>query len=301
MKKEVKKSKKHKNKMLLIAIPIIIVAILGVIIVSQNNNSIKGQLDKILSSNDLEFIFFEKKGSYESDQFKELLDTDLKEQGVSYTTIDVTNATSEDLEYIKEKLNLSSGEFDLYIAAIKGSENLALINYNDYDRTFFLLANENLLKDSALILNDYYYKLGKEALDNGFLGEAKRNLDNCLGYLDTNELLSDKRFLLLDSDFGYKVENTSSINSFYILNFSFNYSSGYLDSDQLHISKIECKGYSCLDPQSESASYDAKVIENIIYIKDSNETDYKEYYTIEEITDDTLKIKEISWTLKKEN
>ena len=61
MKKEVKKSKKHKNKMLLIAIPIIIVAILGVIIVSQNNNSIKGQLDKILSSNDLEFIFFEKK------------------------------------------------------------------------------------------------------------------------------------------------------------------------------------------------------------------------------------------------
>ena len=166
MKKEVKKSKKHKNKMLLIAIPIIIVAILGVIIVSQNNNSIKGQLDKILSSNDLEFIFFEKKGSYESDQFKELLDTDLKEQGVSYTTIDVTNATSEDLEYIKEKLNLSSGEFDLYIAAIKGSENLALINYNDYDRTFFLLANENLLKDSALILNDYYYKLGKEALDN---------------------------------------------------------------------------------------------------------------------------------------
>ena len=117
MKKEVKeiKENKKKNKLPLIigvTILIIVIGVIGFIILNQNNNSIKGQFDKLLSSNKLEFIFFERKGNFESDEFKELLDTDLKEQGVTYTTIDVTNASYEDLEYFKEKLNRSSDNFD---------------------------------------------------------------------------------------------------------------------------------------------------------------------------------------------
>lgn len=302
MKKEDKKTKenKKKNKLPLIIgviVLIIVAGIIGIIILNQNNNSIKGQFDKILSSNKTEVIFFERKGNFESDKFKELLDTDLKEQGITYTTIDITNASYEDLEYIKEKLHLSSDEFNVYIAAIRGSENLSIISYQSYDKTMFLLANENLLKDSTLILNDYYYKLGKEALDNGLLGEAKRNFDNCLDYLDTKELLNDKRFLLLDSDYGYRIENISMYG--YNLIFTFSYSGGY-NSDRLYISKFECQGaYACLATETEFTTYDAKVIGNIIYLKEENDTDYNQYYTIEEITNDTLKIEEITWTLKK--
>ena len=136
MKKEVIKAKENekKNKLPLIIgviVLIIVVGIIGFIILNQNNNSIKGQFDKILSSSKTEVIFFERKGKFESDEFKELFDTDLKEQGITYTTIDLTNTSYDDIEYIKEKLNLSNGEFDVYIAVIKGSENLIMINYND--------------------------------------------------------------------------------------------------------------------------------------------------------------------------
>ena len=188
---------------------IIMVCLLGIVILlfllgikDIKDNNIKRQLDYLINTDETQIIFFERKGNAESNDFKRLLNNDLSEQGVTYTTIDITNASYDDLEYFKEKLHLSSDKFDVYIAAIKGSENLTLINYEDYDRTKFLLANKNLLKDSTLVLNEYYYKLGKEALNNGFLGEAKRNFDNCLEYLDTKELLNDKRFLLLDSDYG---------------------------------------------------------------------------------------------------
>lgn len=301
MKKEEVKKEKKSNKKKILIISIIVIAIIGAIVLflvtRQDSNSITSQLDKILSSNDIEVIFFERQGKFESDEFKELLDTDLKEQGITYTTIDVTNATYEDLEYIKLKLNLSSDDFNVYIAAIRGSENLALINYNDFDRTMFLLANKGLLNDNTLILNEYYYNLGKEALDNGLLGEAKRNFDKCLDYLDTKELLNDERFLLLDADFGYRVENIS-MNGYNLI-FTFQYSGGY-DSDRLYISKFECQGaYACLAAETEFTTYDAKVIGNTIYLKGENDTDYNQYYTIEKITNDTLKIEQITWTLKK--
>ena len=301
MKKEIQKSSenKKKKKTPFIIGALLIVVIIGVIafiIMKQNSNSIKGNLDKILSSNDLEIIFFERQGQFESDEFKELLDTDLKEQGITYTTIDITNATYEDIEYIKEKLHISS-DFNVYIVAIKGSENLAMINYNDYNRTKFLLANEGLLKDSKLILNDYYYNIGKEKLEEGILGEAKTNFEKCLDYLDTKEILQDKRFLLLDADYGYRIENIS-MNGYNLI-FSFKYSSSY-DHDRLYIYKFECRGaYACLAADGESTFYDAKTVGNKIYLKGENDTDYNQYYTIENLTNDTLKIKEISWTLKK--
>lgn len=283
---------------------IIMVCLLGIVILlfllgikDIKDNNIKRQLDYLINTDETQIIFFERKGNAESNDFKRLLNNDLSEQGVTYTTIDITNASYDDLEYFKEKLHLSSDKFNVYIAAIKGSENLTLINYEDYDRTKFLLANKNLLKDSALILNEYYYKLGKEALNNGFLGEAKRNFDNCLEYLDTKELLNDKRFLLLDSDYGYRIENIS-MNGYNLI-FSFEYEGGY-DNDRLYVSKFECQGaYDCLAAENEFTSYDAKVIGNVIYLKEEGSSEYNLCYTIEKITKDTLKIKEISWNLKK--
>ena len=73
MKKEVKeiKENKKKNKLPLIigvTILIIVIGVIGFIILNQNNNSIKGQFDKLLSSNKLEFIFFERKGNTSSNK-----------------------------------------------------------------------------------------------------------------------------------------------------------------------------------------------------------------------------------------
>ena len=63
MKKEVKKTKENEEKNNLplvigVIVLIIVVGTIGFIILNQNNNSIKGQFDKILSSNKTEVIFF---------------------------------------------------------------------------------------------------------------------------------------------------------------------------------------------------------------------------------------------------
>ena len=273
---EIKKENKKKNKLPLIIgviILIIVAGIIGFIILNHHNNSIKGQFDKILSSNKTEVIFFERKGNTESDQFKELLDNDLKEQGVSYTTIDITNTSYDDIEYIKEKLHLSSSEFNVYIAVIKGSENLIMINYNDFDRTMFFFANKGLLKDSTLILNEYYYKLGKKALDDGLLYTAKYNLEK-IDYKDSKELLKDKRFLLM-YDWEYDYSDRYNVNSI---------SAHYNDySDSFSIYKTECSIFGPLDTSycSDYNTYDAKVIDDKIYIRPfQSDGEYTTYYTI---------------------
>lgn len=288
MKKEVikAKEKEKKNKLPLIIgiIALIIVAgIIGFIILNQNNNSIKGQFDKILSSSKSEVIFFERKGNFESDEFKEILNTDLKEQGITYTTIDLTNASYDDIEYIKEKLHLSSSEFNVYIAVIRGSENLIMINYNDYDRTMFFFANKGLLKDSTLILNEYYYKLGKKALEKGVLGEAKRNFEKCKGYLDTDEILSYKRFYLVDNDFEYNYND---------VHLSFKYSGGYSD-DSITVSYQDCRTLSsCFDGRIQQ--WDTIMLtDNQIKIRElhsSNDTPFNDYLNIEILSQNQIKL-----------
>lgn len=301
MKKEVKeiKENKKKNKLALIigvTILIIVIGIIGFIILNQNNNSIKGQFDKLLSSNKLEFIFFERKGNFESDEFKELLDTDLKEQGVTYTTIDVTNASYEDLEYFKEKLNRSSDNFDIYIAVVNGSENLAMISYESYDNTKFILANKNLLKDSTLILNEHYYKLGKEALEKGILGEAKRNFEKCKGYLDTDEILNYKRFYLVDNDFEYDYNE---------VRLSFSYLGGYTD-DSITVSYQDCRTLSsCFDGRIQQ--WDAIMLtDNQIKLRELNsskDTPFNGYLNIEILSQSQIKLglNGRTYTLTKKN
>ena len=290
---------KNNKKLIIIGSIALVVTLIAIFIISLiNQNSIKGQFDKLFNSRQTEFIFFERQGEEISDKFKQLLDTDLKEQGVNYTTIDLTNATYDDIEYLTEKLNVMSEDFGVYIAVVKNQTDLSLISAEEFDRAKFLLANDGLLKDNKLIVNEYYYNLGKEALDNGFLGEAKRNLDKCTDYADTTKLLQDKRFLLLDSDYGKRIENIS-MNGYNLI-FSFKYTGGYDKGDSLFISKYECQGaYACLSADTTMESYDAKVIGNTIYIKNRGASEYDHYYTIESITDNTLKIKEISWTLQK--
>lgn len=288
MKKEVIKAKgnEKKNKLPLIIgviVLIIVVGIIGFIILNQNNNSIKGQFDKVLSSSKTEVIFFERKGNFESDEFKEILNTDLKEQGITYTTIDLTNASYDDIEYIKEKLDLSSSEFNVYIAVIKGSENLIMINYNDYDRTMFFFANKGLLKDSTLILNEYYYKLGKNALEKGVLGEAKRNFEKCKGYLDTDEILNYKRFYLVDNDFEYNYND---------VHLSLKYSGGYND-DSITVSYQDCRTLSsCFDGRIQQ--WDTIMLtDNQIKIRElhsSNETPFNDYLNIEILSQNQIKL-----------
>lgn len=268
MKKEVKKTKenKKKNKLPLIIgviILVIVAEIIGFIILNHhNNNSIKGQFDKILSSNKTEVIFFERKGNFESDEFKKLLDTDLKEQGITYNTIDITNASYEDLEHIKLKLNLSSKDFNYYIVAIKGSESLFFIDYSSIDRTMLLFANNELLKDNQGVLNEYHYNLGKQALENGNLGAAKGHLEKVVNYKDEKELLKDKRFYLVGNE--YKYTNGNEGLSGRHLDITFKYYGGSDYSGDWIFSYVwDCQlPYGCLYSNGNSQSWDAKMTSN---------------------------------------
>lgn len=283
---EVKKEKKINKKKILI-ISIIVIAIIGAIILffvaKQDSNSITSQFDKILNSNNTEIIFFERQGNFESDEFKEILDTDLKEQGITYTTIDLTNATYEELEHIKLKFNISSEDFNYYIVAIRGSENLFFLDYSSIDRTMFTFANKGLLKDSTLILNEYYYKLGKEALEKGVLGEAKRNFEKCKGYLDTDEILNYKRFYLVDNDFEYNYND---------VRLSFNYLGGYSD-DGITVSYQDCRTLaSCFDYRIQQ--WDAIMLtDNQIKIRalnSSDDTPFNDYLNIEILSQNQIKL-----------
>lgn len=299
MKKEVKeiKENKKKNKLPLIigvTILIIVIGVIGFIILNQNNNSIKGQFDKLLSSSKTEVIFFERKGNFESDEFKEILNTDLKEQGITYTTIDLTNASYDDIEYIKEKLHLSSSEFDVYIAVIKGSENLIMINYNDYDRTMFFFANKGLLKDNQGILNEYHYNLGKQAFENGNLGAAKDHLEKVVNYKDEKEILSDKRFYLVNSEFKYTNGNESLSGRHLDISFKYYGGSDYSD-DWVYSYVWDCQlPYGCLYSNGSSESWDAKMTDsNKILIRKFQANDdvpFNDSLNIEILSETKIKI-----------
>jgi|GEM_PF-4298748 len=75
------------------------------IMIKSDNDNIKNKLDKLLSSDQIEVIFFERDNDSESNRLKDLLDNDLKNQRITYTTINITNATEEDISYINEKFN----------------------------------------------------------------------------------------------------------------------------------------------------------------------------------------------------
>ena len=67
-----------------------------------------------------------------------------------------------------------SENFEVYIAVVKNQTDLSLISAGEYDEAKFLLANDGLLEDNKLIVNEHYYNLGKEALDNGFFRRSEK-------------------------------------------------------------------------------------------------------------------------------
>lgn len=266
MKKEEVKKEKKSNKKKVLIISIIVIAIIGAIIlffaIKQDNNSIISQFDKILNSNDTEIIFFERQGNFESDEFKEILDTDLKEQGITYTTIDLTNATYEELEHIKLKFNISSEDFNYYIVAIKGSENLFFLDYSSIDRTMFTFANNGLLKDNQGVLNEYHYNLGTKALENGNLGAAKDHLEKVVDYKDEKTLLNDKRFYLVDSEYEYTNGNEGLSGRHLDITFKYYGGSDY-GNDWVYSYVWDCElPYGCLYSTGNSESWDAKMTDN---------------------------------------
>lgn len=300
MKKEVNKTKenKKKNKLPLIIgviVLIIVAGIIGFIILNQNNNSIKGQFDKILSSNKTEVIFFERKGNFESDKFKELLDTDLKEQGITYNTIDITNASYEDLEHIKLKLNVSSEDFNYYIVAISGSENLFFIDYSSIDRTMFIFANKGLLKDNQGVLNEYHYNLGKQAFENGNLGAAKDHLEKVVDYKDEQEILSNKRFYLVEHEFECTNGNEGLSGRHIDVSLKYYGGSDYTD-DWISVFYWNCElPYGCLYSVGNSNSWDARMTsDNKILLREfqsSDETPFEDGLDIEILSENQIKIR----------
>lgn len=291
MKREkVKKSNKKKILIISTIVIAIIVAVILFLIIRQNNNSITSQLDKILSSNNTEVIFFERQGQFESDEFKELLDTDLKEQGITYTTIDLTNATYEELEYITLKLNAPNEDFNYYIVAINGSENLFYLDYSSFDKTMFTFANNGLLNDNQGILNEYYYKLGKEALEEGLLYTAKKNLEK-IDYKDSKELLKDKRFLLMH-EWKYNYSDKYHINSI---------TAQYNDyNDSFSIYKTECNIFEDVKYCSEHNTYDAKVVDDKIFIRPFlSDGEYENYYTIKKLNDSEFQLEGWNFVMKR--
>lgn len=263
VKKENMGAKKNKKLIGIIGITVLIIAIsVGtIVLLNVTNNTVKGQFDNLLKSSDLQVIFFDNNTS-EAQEFKNILDTDLKEQGVTYNTIDMTNASYEDLEHIKLKLNVSSGDFNYYIVAIRGSENLFFLDYSSIDRTMLLFANNGLLKDNQGVLNEYHYNLGTKALENGNIGAAKDHLEKVVNYKDEKEFLKDKRFYLVGNE--YKYTNGNEGLSGRHLDITFKYYGGSDYSDDWVYSYVwDCQlPYGCLSSNGNSQSWDAKMTSN---------------------------------------
>ena len=300
---------KKSHLFIFLVIGLIIGGLFGLVFVFKSNG-IKSQLDNLLTSGIQEVIFFERDNDYKSEYVKEVLDNDLKEQGIIYTTINITNATEKEIQYIKEKLHLVGEDFSVYLMVVNGNDNVTSISTNEVDKDTIMLyfARKLLLNDNDSVLNEHYYQLGKKAYEEGILGEAKRNLDKeDKSYKDTATILADKNFYLIGNnngynDFTYRIENIS-MNGYNLI-YTFSYNGGYSSEtpDSISIFKWECQGaYNCLYTNGESTFYDAKTIDDKIYIKSKGSNSYDKYYTIEKITKDTLKLKEIKYTFKKED
>lgn len=298
--KEVKKensgANKNKKRIAIIGIILIIAIGVGAIILlnGANNNTIKSQFDNLLKSSDLQVMFFNNNTS-EAQEFKNILDTDLKEQGITYTTIDLTNASYEDLEYIKLKLNISSENFNYYIIAIKGSENLFFLDYSSIDRTMFTFANNGLLKDNQAILNEYHYNLGKQAFETGNLGAAKDHLEQVVDYKDEKEILSNKRFYLVEHEFEYTNGNEGLSGRHIDVSLRYYGGSDYTE-DWISVYYWNCElPYGCLYSIGSSDSWDARMTSDkkilLREFQSSDETPFEDGLDIEILSENQIKIR----------
>lgn len=85
------KRKSSKKKICFITLFIVLIAVVGIFVfLSFKGESIKAQVDRLLHTNQVEVIFLQRDNDPVSSTVKDVLDHDLKEQGITYTTINVT-------------------------------------------------------------------------------------------------------------------------------------------------------------------------------------------------------------------
>lgn len=289
---------KKSHLFIFLVIGLIAGSLFGLVFVFKSNG-IKSQLDNLLTSGVQEVIFFERDNDYKSEYVKEVLDNDLKEQGIIYTTINITNATEKEIQYIKEKLHLVGEDFSVYLMVVNGNDNVTSISTNEVDKDTIMLyfARKLLLNDNDSVLNKHYYDIGVEGLKEGNLGKAKENLEKVHNYKDEEELLKDKRFYLVDNEYEYKNYQGDNIHlEGRNITISFKYYGGsdYGD-DWIFVSYWNCIApYGCLYSNISTSSFDAKMlsedrIETRKFQSDDN-IPYDNYLKIEIISKDKIKI-----------
>ena len=122
---------------------------------------------------------------------------------VNFISIDVSKLKDNDKNKLKTTLDLEN--LTTYYGAIIENNDvlrkiyLKDIETNDNEKIMQMLAYYGVLENSKEYLNDYNYKMGVEALNNGLIYSANSYLKSVdKDYKDVNELLKDKRFFLLN-------------------------------------------------------------------------------------------------------
>lgn len=299
--KKIKKIKgnkaKHKKVIIssIIFVAIVTMGIVAGIIINFQSYSFERKIDELINSGKNEVIFLERNGDAKSNLVKNVLDNELKEQGIEYTTINVTDLSNKQIGYLAEK-HILNDNVTVYLKVINGGTDITSISSNEVakDTIMYYFARKNLLKDNEKILNERFYNIGKSALENGNLGRAKENLDKCRGYLDTNELLNDRRFLLLDHEFEYKLENISYGGRNINVSFSYNGGSDYTE-DWISVYFWDCIApYGCLYSSGNYSSFDAQILSvdriNTRPFQSSDSVPFSNFLNIEILSESQIRI-----------
>ena len=295
------KRKSSKKKICFITLFIVLIAVVGIFVfLSFKGESIKAQVDRLLHTNQVEVIFLQRDNDPVSSTVKDVLDHVLKEQGITYTTINVTNATSEEMDYVYEKFGVFNGNCTLYLEVLKNSEDITGICESEADRDtiMYYFAREGLLNDNQLVLNEYHYNLGVAALERGNLGAAKEHLEQVVDYKDEDEILSDKRFYLVDHEFEYQNYPEGSINMTgrnIHITFKYHAGSDYTE-DWIFVSYWNCVApYGCLNINTVSDSWDARMFNDheieLREFQSSDGTPFNDVLDIEIVSEDQIRIR----------
>lgn len=295
MKKNSKKENKiSKNRLIISIFVILILIVLGIVVII-NVTSFEKRIEKLINSGKNEVLFFDRNDN-NSEFIKKLLDNELKEQGiVNYVTINVNDLSTKEEDYLIEK-NILSESNDLYLKVINGSKNITSISEDEItkDKIMYYFAKNNLLRDNKSILDDYYYNKGMMAYQIGNLGRTKENLEKCRGYLDSDEILNDRRFLILDSKYEYKLENISYGGRNISITFNYNSGSDYTE-DWIFVYFWDCIApYGCLYSNGSSNSSDARMLSDsrieLRPFQSEDYVDFNNYLNIDIVNENQIKI-----------
>lgn len=271
---------KKKKIIVGIALLVIICVILCIMFMFNKNNGLL-EFDKVISSGTKTVVIFENNQAQE-----EKLKNILEENNVNFISIDVSKLKDNDKNKLKTTLDLEN--LTTYYGAIIENNDvlrkiyLKDIETNDNEKIMQMLAYYGVLENSKEYLNDYNYKMGVEALNNGLIYSANSYLKSVdKDYKDVNELLKDKRFFLLNK---YHYDYPDNIRK---MTFQ------YLPNDKIYHDSFVGEEY----------NQKAYVKNDIIYICtrscDSEYANTREFLHIDYVNETELKFKEWDFVLKK--